>query len=50
MRRCRRSVYLGFSDLGEQGYEQKGPLLQAFQRVLRSLLAEHDYKSNTQHT
>ena len=50
MRRCRRSVYLGFSDLGEQGYEQKGPLLQAFQRVLRSLLAARDYESNKQHT
>jgi superfamily I DNA/RNA helicase len=35
IRRCRRGVYLGLSQLGEQGYEQKGPLLQAFQRVLR---------------
>jgi hypothetical protein len=34
IRRCRRGVYLGLSQLGEQGYEQKGPLLQAFQRVL----------------
>ncbi|MEW5868890.1 MAG: DEAD/DEAH box helicase [Chloroflexota bacterium] len=35
LRRCRRGVYLGLSELGEQGYEQRGPLLQAFQRVLR---------------
>jgi hypothetical protein len=35
LRRCRRKVYLGLSELGEQGYEQKGPLLQAIQRVLR---------------
>jgi hypothetical protein len=35
IRRCRRQIYLGLSELGEQGYEQKGPLLQAIQRVLR---------------
>jgi hypothetical protein len=35
LRRCRRKVYLGLSELGEQGYEQKGPLLQAIQRALR---------------
>jgi hypothetical protein len=35
IRRCRRHVYLGLSELGEQGNEQKGPLLQAIQRVLR---------------
>jgi hypothetical protein len=35
VRRCRRCVYLGIADLGEQGYEQRGPLLQAVQRVLR---------------
>ena len=39
-RRCRRRIYLGLSELGEQGYEQKGPLLQVIQRVLRSLPAE----------
>jgi len=37
IRRCRRGVYLGLSQLGEQGYEQKGPLLLAVQRVLRHL-------------
>ena len=37
IRRCRYRVYLGLSELGEQGREQKGPLLQAIQRVLRRL-------------
>jgi hypothetical protein len=35
LRRCRSRLYLGLSELGEQGYEQRGPLLVAFQRVLR---------------
>jgi hypothetical protein len=35
IRRCRRKIYLGLSELGEQGYEQQGPLLLAIQRVLR---------------
>jgi hypothetical protein len=35
LRRCRRRLFLGLSELGEQGYEQQGPLLRAFQRVLR---------------
>jgi len=35
LRRCRVRVYLGLSELGEQGYEQRGPLLQALSRVLR---------------
>ena len=35
VRRCRKRIYLGLSELGEQGYEQHGPLLRAFQRVLR---------------
>jgi hypothetical protein len=40
IRRCRRKIYLGLSELGEQGYEQQGPLLQAIQRVLRRLPVE----------
>ncbi|MBN1313124.1 MAG: hypothetical protein JXB30_17065 [Anaerolineae bacterium] len=35
VRRCRRGVFLGISDLGEQGYEQRGPLLRIFQQILR---------------
>jgi hypothetical protein len=35
VRRCRIKIYLGISELGEQGYEQRGPLLQAIQQTLR---------------
>lgn len=38
LRRCRLRLYLGLSELGEQGFEQRGPLLNAFQRLLRDLL------------
>lgn len=37
LRRCRQRLYLGLSDLGEAGYEQRGMLLHAFQRVLRQV-------------
>jgi len=40
IRRCRRMIFLGLSELGEQGYEQQGPLLKAIQRVLRNIPAE----------
>ena len=39
LRRCRKQVFLGLSELGEQGYEQRGPLLWAFNQVLRQLSA-----------
>jgi hypothetical protein len=32
--RCRQRVYLGISELGESGFEQRGELLRAFQKVL----------------
>jgi hypothetical protein len=35
LRRCREALYLGLSELNEQGFEQRGPLLMAFQRLLR---------------
>jgi hypothetical protein len=35
IRRCRRGVFLGLSELGEGGYEMEGPLLNVLQRVLR---------------
>ena len=38
--RCRRRITLGLSELGEQGDEQRGALLQAVQRVLRRLPAQ----------
>ncbi len=34
-RRCRDKIYLGLSEMNEQGYESRGPLLVALQRVLR---------------
>jgi superfamily I DNA/RNA helicase len=40
LNRCRRKVYLGLSEYNEQGYEQRGPLLQAFHRILQSLVAD----------
>lgn len=36
IRRCRMSIYLGLSDLGEGGFEMKGPFLKAIQRVLQN--------------
>lgn len=35
LRRCKERLYLGLSELGESGFEQRGVLLKAFQRVLR---------------
>ena len=34
LRRCRQRVYLGIAELGESGFEQRGELLRAFQKVL----------------
>jgi len=34
LRRCRQKIFMTLSELGEQGYEQRGPLLQAVQRML----------------
>lgn len=34
-RRCRRQIFLGITSLGEEGFEQRGPLLRVFQQVLR---------------
>lgn len=35
-RRCRKHIYLGFADLGEQGFEQRGPLLKVFNHILQA--------------
>ncbi len=37
LNRCRGKIYLGLSEYNEQGYEQRGPLLQAFHRVLQTI-------------
>ncbi len=42
IRRCRKKIYLGFSEFGEQGYEQRGPLLMAIQSMLRRLSREEE--------
>lgn len=39
--RCRSRIYLGVSELGETGYEQRSPLLLAFQHLFRDLLRQH---------
>jgi len=36
LHRCRERVYLGLSELGESGFEQRGELLRAFQKVLQT--------------
>ncbi len=40
VRRCRDRIYLGISDLGEGGFEQRGRLLYAFQSVLNDNLEQ----------
>ena len=39
-RRCRKAVYLGYSELSESGYEQRGLLLETIQSLLRRLARE----------
>jgi hypothetical protein len=34
LHRCRERIYLGLAELGESGFEQRGELLRAFQKVL----------------
>lgn len=43
IRRCRQRIYLGFSQYGEQGYEQRGALLMAVQTMLRRLTREDNH-------
>lgn len=37
IRRCRAKIYLAFSTLNEQGFEERGPLLMMAQQILRRL-------------
>ena len=39
-RRCRQTIYLGYSELSESGYEQRGLLLDAIQGLLRQMAQE----------
>lgn len=36
LHRCREHLYIGTSELGESGFEQRGELIRAFQKVLQS--------------
>lgn len=42
LRRCRKRVYLGISDYGERGMEERGPLLLALHNMQRYLVAEDE--------
>jgi hypothetical protein len=42
VRRCRKQVYLGFSEFGEQGTEQRGALWVAIQAMLRRISQENN--------
>ncbi|MBN1201378.1 MAG: hypothetical protein JXJ20_05925 [Anaerolineae bacterium] len=35
VRRCNRTIYISISNLGISGYEQRGPLLRAFQQLVQ---------------
>ena len=39
-RRCRKAIYLGYSELSESGYEQRGLLLETIQSLLRRIARE----------
>lgn len=41
IRRCRIRIYLGISELGENGYETQGELLRVFSRMLRRISAQN---------
>jgi hypothetical protein len=34
-RRCQKNIFVAISNLGEQGYEQRGPLLNVFQQIIQ---------------
>src|SRR4030065_2159743 len=40
LHRCRQKLYLGLSEFNEQGDKQRGPLLQAFHRILQAYPAD----------
>jgi hypothetical protein len=41
LRRCRGRIYIGLSDLGETGYEQRGPLLKAIWKMQLEIQAHN---------
>lgn len=42
-RRCRQAIYLGYSELSESGYEQRGLLLDTIQSMLRRIAQEEHH-------
>jgi hypothetical protein len=36
LNRCREKLFLALADLGETGFEQRGSLLRAFQKILQN--------------
>lgn len=40
--RCRKKIFMGYCQLNDQGYEQKGPLLQAVGKTLRRIRFSHE--------
>jgi hypothetical protein len=40
LNRCRQRIYLGLTDLGEQGYEQRGLLLRMINRILQNYVTQ----------
>lgn len=42
IRRCRKKIYLGFSDIGPFGWEDRGPLMRAIHKVLLATSPEAD--------
>ena len=41
VRRCHKHIFLGVSDLGEQGFEQRGPMLYVLQQMLQRYGGEY---------
>jgi superfamily I DNA/RNA helicase len=42
LRRCRERIFLGMSDLGESGFEQRGPLLKAIWKIQMEIQNNHE--------
>jgi hypothetical protein len=42
LRRCRDRVYVGITDLGESGYEQRGPFLKTIWKMQMESQADHE--------
>ncbi|MGB9673890.1 MAG: hypothetical protein ACPL3P_07095 [Anaerolineales bacterium] len=43
LHRCRKMLWIAYSELGESGFEQRGNLLRVFQHTLEALQSDMDY-------